>query len=206
MHKRQCIVIFHPVFHFLLLVDVAAGIAAVKYYSNYWLLRKLISSVKLLSKLVAFRFMDATNEEIRRQFSERLKKELVRAGLPVSSPTQIANEFNRQYPSNKVTAQTLRKWLLADAIPTQAKLLALADWLGVSPQWLRFGKGVRKTSKAASENTTDDVAAQAGVIVISQQHVALVPMVELLTRLSPANVRLVENIVRCVLAEQDMTA
>jgi transcriptional regulator with XRE-family HTH domain len=147
--------------------------------------------------------MDATNEEIRRQFSERLKNEFVRAGLPVASPTKIANEFNRQYPSNKVTAQTLRKWLLADAIPTQAKLLALADWLGVSPQWLRFGKGARKTSKAASENTSDDVAVQTGVIVISQQHAALVPVVELLTRLSPANVRLLENIVRCVLAEQD---
>ena len=78
--------------------------------------------------------MDDTNETIRQQFSERLKKELARAGLPVASPTQITNEFNRQYPQHKMAAQTMRKWLFAEAIPTQAKLLALADMLGVSPQ------------------------------------------------------------------------
>lgn len=148
--------------------------------------------------------MEATNEKLRQQFSERLKKEFIRVGLPVSSPTQIVNEFNQQYPLNKVTAQTVRKWLLADAIPTQAKLLALADWLGVSPQWLRFGMGARKTSRS-SGNTSDEMTSQAGVIVVGQQQAALVPVVELLTRLSPSNVRLVENIVRCVLAEQDKT-
>lgn len=166
---------------------------------------ELSSSVKLLRKLVAFRHMDATNETIRQQFSERLKKEFIRAGLPVSSPTQIANEFNRQYPLHKVTAQTMRKWLLADAIPTQAKLLALADWLGVSPQWLRFGMGARKPSKS-SEITSDETAVQSEIIVVGQQQALLVPVVELLTRLSPSNVRLVENIVRCVLAEQDINA
>jgi PAS domain-containing protein len=31
------------------------------------------------------------------------------------------------YPAKKVAAQTVRKWLLGDAIPTQAKLVVLAD-------------------------------------------------------------------------------
>ncbi|MYM96490.1 hypothetical protein [Duganella vulcania] len=146
--------------------------------------------------------MDDTNETIRQQFSERLKKELARAGLPVASPTQITNEFNRQYPQHKMAAQTMRKWLFAEAIPTQAKLLALADMLGVSPQWLRFGMGARKVSKP-SGMAHDDASIPPGGVVVSQQQAALAPVVDLLMRLSPSNVRLVEKIVRCVLDEQD---
>ncbi|CAN7698135.1 hypothetical protein LJR289_005625 [Pseudoduganella sp. LjRoot289] len=142
------------------------------------------------------------NAKLRQQFSERLAKEFIRLGLPVSSPTQIANEFNTRYPAKKVAAQTVRKWLLGDAIPTQAKLVVLADWLGVSPQWLRFGTGGRKVAKS-SDATPDEVGFHTGVIVVGQQQALLVPVVELLTRLSSDNVRLVEKIVRAVLLEQD---
>ena len=145
--------------------------------------------------------MDAKNEKIRQQFSERLKKEFVRARLPVSSPTQIANEFNRRYPLYKVAAQTMRKWLFADAIPTQARLLALADWLEVSPQWLRFGMGTRRAVKF-DEAAFNETAAQSTTITIDVDQAMLVPIIELLTLLSASNVRLLENIVRCVLAEQ----
>jgi transcriptional regulator with XRE-family HTH domain len=170
-------------------------------YSNSKLLHKLISSVKLLPESVCSCGMETTNEKLRQQFSERLKKELMRMGVPISSPTHIANEFNGRYPAAKVTAQTVRKWLLADAIPTQARLVGLADWLGVSPQWLRFGTGSRKTAKS-DEPMPAEASAHAGVILVGPDQAALMPVVELLTRLSPANVRLVENIVRCVLAEQ----
>jgi transcriptional regulator with XRE-family HTH domain len=145
--------------------------------------------------------MEMTNEKLRQQFSARLKKEFQRLGLPVASPTQIAQEFNRRYPATQVTAQTLRKWLLAEAIPTQAKLIALADWLAVSPQWLRFGTGTRRVAKSG-ETTSLEPAVHSGVIVIGEQQTALVPLVELLTQLSPGNLRLMENILHCILAEQ----
>jgi transcriptional regulator with XRE-family HTH domain len=32
-----------------------------------------------------------------------------------------------------------RKWLVGEAIPTQEKLRALASWLDVPADWLRFG-------------------------------------------------------------------
>src|SRR5471032_3559645 len=121
-----------------------------------------------MRKLLASDYMDDTNETIRQQFSDRLKKELARAGLPVSSPTQVTNEFNRLYPAHKMTAQTMRKWLFAEAIPTQARLLALADMLCVSPHWLRFGMGARKASKA-SGMSHDDAAIPAGGVAVSQQ-------------------------------------
>jgi transcriptional regulator with XRE-family HTH domain len=145
--------------------------------------------------------MEITNEKLRQQFSERLKKELTRLGLPVGSPTQIASEFNSRYPGKRVAAQTVRKWLLAEAIPTQAKLLALAEWLEVSPQWLRFGSG-RRIDKAG-RHAPGELDSSAGVIVVGQQQAALGPIVDMLTHLSSANVRLVEKIVRVVLAEQE---
>lgn len=143
--------------------------------------------------------MQNTNEKLRQQFSERLSKEFTRIGLPVASPTQIAQEFNARYPANKITAQTVRKWLLADSIPTQAKLMSLAEWLEVSAEWLRFGTGKRKSAKAGDKASENEV----GVVVIGKHQAAVVPVVELLAKLSPKNIRLVENIVRCVLASQE---
>ncbi|MRV73556.1 hypothetical protein GJ700_17730 [Duganella sp. FT92W] len=144
--------------------------------------------------------METTNEKLRQEFSLRLKKELERMGLPLSSPTRIAAEFSAKYPRNKIAAQTVRKWLFAEAIPTQAKLLALAEWLGVSEQWLRFGTGRRRSSKV---DNAGGVQAEFGVVVVGKNQDAVVPVVELLAKLSPKNVRLVENMVRCVLASQD---
>lgn len=143
--------------------------------------------------------MENTNEKLRQQFSARLTKEFTRVGLPVASPTQIAQEFNTRYPANKIAAQTVRKWLLADAIPTQVKLMSLAEWLGVSAEWLRFGTGKRKAAKASEKASENEV----GVVVVGKHQAAIVPVVELLAKLSPKNIRLVESIVRCVLASQE---
>lgn len=96
-------------------------------------------------------------------------------------------------------SQTIRKWLPADAIPTQAKLMNLADWLAVSAEWLRFGTGKRRAAKIGEQLPANEV----GVVVVGKQQAALVPVVELLAKLSPQNVQLVENIVRCVLASQE---
>lgn len=40
-----------------------------------------------------------------------------------------------------MTSHAARKWLMAESIPAQAKLKTLAEWLGVSAEWLRFGAG-----------------------------------------------------------------
>lgn len=144
--------------------------------------------------------METTNEKLRQEFSLRLKKELERMGLPLSSPTRIAAEFSAKYPRNKIAAQTVRKWLFAEAIPTQGKLVALADWLEVSEQWLRFGTGRRRPSKVVDAAGSRP---ELGVIVVGKNQAAVVPVVEMLAKLSPKNVRLVENMVRCVLASQD---
>jgi transcriptional regulator with XRE-family HTH domain len=75
----------------------------------------------------------------RAAFSLRLREALRNAGLPDDSPTVLYRNITvRGIP---VTVHAVRKWLMGEAIPTQEKLIAIATWLGVPPDWLRFGTG-----------------------------------------------------------------
>lgn len=75
----------------------------------------------------------------RREFGLRLTAALAAAGVP-ANPGLLLAAFNRLDPRMQVTVFAVRKWLSGGAIPTQEKLQLLADWLGVSKQWLRFGE------------------------------------------------------------------
>lgn len=75
----------------------------------------------------------------RAKFQARLAKALQFAGYPHDSPTQLAREFNARFCGRPVTIHAARKWLVGESIPTQDKLRILAQWLGVTAEWLRFG-------------------------------------------------------------------
>ena len=81
--------------------------------------------------------MNSTQERL--QFSERLQQALRQAEFSPDSPTQLAKEFNARFAGQSVTVHAARKWLQAESIPTQEKLRALAIWLSVPADWLRFG-------------------------------------------------------------------
>lgn len=79
--------------------------------------------------------MSTTDQE---NFSRRLRQAL-KCTCGLDTPYQLAREFNRHFGGTAVTVYAARKWLLGEAIPTQSKLRAMARWLGVSPEWLRYG-------------------------------------------------------------------
>ena len=64
------------------------------------------------------------------------------------------------FRSERVHASSCRKWLFAEAIPTQEKLLVLAQMLQVSASWLRFGhvNEVRESSPAAAPLSQEELA------------------------------------------------
>lgn len=78
--------------------------------------------------------MDATQE--RKDFSDRLRAALEQRGID-GSPTKLSRHFNAH--GYKITVHAARKWLVGEAVPTQDKLRTLSGWLGVDPNWLRFG-------------------------------------------------------------------
>lgn len=75
-------------------------------------------------------------------FSARLRQAISDAGYPVKASV-LEREFNTRYWGRSVTLQAVRRWLRAEAIPSQEKLQVLADWLKIEPQVLRFGEAVR---------------------------------------------------------------
>jgi transcriptional regulator with XRE-family HTH domain len=90
----------------------------------------MISSIKratLMTKL--------TEQE---HFSQRLKQALLDSGYATISSAVFAREFNLRFPNLRITPHAARKWVMGESIPTQERLVSLARWLGVSPEWLRF--------------------------------------------------------------------
>ncbi len=99
--------------------------------------------------------MNSTQERL--EFSGRLQQALRNAEYSPNSPTQLAREFNMRFAGHPVTVHAARKWLQGESIPTQEKLRALASWLEVPAEWLRFGNAGEQRTKGqtAALNPTD---------------------------------------------------
>jgi transcriptional regulator with XRE-family HTH domain len=75
------------------------------------------------------------------RFAARLNQALAAARYQPAGASRIAREFNLRFPEKAVTVHAVRKWIKGEAIPTQDKLVALAQWLGVRADWLRYDGG-----------------------------------------------------------------
>ena len=72
-------------------------------------------------------------EEIRKAFAERLDLACKNKGLPNKGRgKQIADIL-------KLTPKAVSKWFNAETMPSAANTYVLADFLGVTPEWLTFG-------------------------------------------------------------------
>lgn len=148
--------------------------------------------------------MNLTTIEEKQRFSERLCSELRRMALPINSPTEIARILNRKLPQLSVTPQSVRKWLFAEAYPTQDKIMMIADWLGVSAQWLRFGEGEKFTVNKLAQLTAGHQV-PANLLLLSAEYERLIPLVDKLAKLSAKDLRVVEGLVEILLSEQKAT-
>jgi hypothetical protein len=72
-------------------------------------------------------------------FSRRLIAALEISDLK-ASPTIVQREYNSRSHQLPITSHAARKWLMGEAIPNQDRLQVLAEWLNVSPSWMRFGE------------------------------------------------------------------
>ncbi len=124
--------------------------------------------------------------EERRAFSARLKTRLKQFNMDLKPPAVMA-AFNQRFKGKPVSAGAVRKWLEAEAIPTQDKLRTLAEWLGVSTEWLRFGPdyalGDGRNDRVA-EPTPDEL------------------LLSKIARLSPDNRKLIEQLVDGLLSSR----
>ncbi len=91
------------------------------------------------------------------QFAERLSIAISDKGFK-HSPTIIQNLFNKEYSGRLITAHTARNWLLGKAMPTQDKMVCLANLLDTSPEQLRFGRSSEKTLIAEFHGVQTEVS------------------------------------------------
>ncbi len=92
----------------------------------------------------------------RARFQARLAKTLQNCGYAHDSPTVLAREFNFRFAGRPVTIHAARKWLVGESIPTQDKLRILAQWLGVTAEWLRFGDAAQDAGITLRETPLPD--------------------------------------------------
>jgi len=88
-------------------------------------------------------------DDEREQFALRLNDALRAAGLSDLALADFVREFNLRADGARVTRGAVRKWMVAEAIPTQERVHVLAKWLAVSSEWLRFGDGKQTAAIAA---------------------------------------------------------
>ena len=74
-------------------------------------------------------------------FAQRLRDAMTSAGYQ-PRPAILEREFNSRYWGKPMTLHGVRRWLLGETLPSQDKLVVLAEWLAVPPHELRFGTEV----------------------------------------------------------------
>ena len=78
------------------------------------------------------------------EFAARLELAMTAKSIRRSS-TVLANLFNAEFDGKAVTIPTVSNWMHGLTIPTQDKLLVLAELLDTSAEHLRYGRHSEKT-------------------------------------------------------------
>lgn len=119
-------------------------------------------------------FWNMIKSDEREAFSRRLKEALKAAGNRTDSPTTLARAFNRRYPGQPVSVYAARKWLYGEAIPGQDKLRILAEWLGRSTEWLRYGGPASSDMPREIATMTLDYELMRAIAALTEPHQAVV--------------------------------
>jgi hypothetical protein len=96
------------------------------------------------------------------EFAARLEQAMAAKSIK-HSPTVLGNLFNSVFDGRAVTPHTARNWMLGKSMPTQEKLVVLAELLDTSAEQLRYGRHSEKTlmiSNADGSETELNVSQQ----------------------------------------------
>ena len=92
--------------------------------------------------------------DIYKEFAARLEQAMS-AKLIRRSSTVLANLFNAEFDGKAVTIPTVSNWMHGCTMPTQDKLLVLAELLDTSAEHLRYGRNSEKTLTLMNADGTE---------------------------------------------------
>ena len=87
-------------------------------------------------------------------FALRLKTAMQEKGYE-AKPAVLEKQFNLHYNGEPMTLHGVRRWLRGETLPSQDKLIALAEWLRIPPDELRYGAEI-KTEIQQQRKAWDD--------------------------------------------------
>ncbi len=85
-------------------------------------------------------------ENAKEEFARRLREAMQKAGYE-ARPAVLEREFNLHYYGKPMTLHGVRRWLRGETLPTQDKVIALAQWLRIPPEQLSFGIEIGQSIK-----------------------------------------------------------
>lgn len=90
-------------------------------------------------------------------FAERLKLALTRSAKRITTPSELALQFNLAYAGAPITNQAAQHWLVGDNMPSPDKITTLAQMLNVPSQWLRFGIAERRIAPKMDAKNVESI-------------------------------------------------
>lgn len=95
----------------------------------------------------------------KQNFAKRLADAMVALGLE-PKPAVLERQFNLHYSGEPMTLHGVRRWLRGETLPSQDKLIALAEWLRIPPDELRYGAEIKTEIKQARERWDEAISYQ----------------------------------------------
>ena len=92
--------------------------------------------------------------DIYMEFAARLEQAMAAKSIK-HSPTVLGNLFNSVFDGRAVTPHTARNWMLGKSMPTQEKLVVLAELLDISAEQLRYERHSEKTLMITNADGTE---------------------------------------------------
>lgn len=95
----------------------------------------------------------------KQNFAQRLIKAMMALGLE-PKPAVLERQFNLHYSGEPMTLHGVRRWLRGETLPSQDKLISLAEWLRVPPDELRYGAEIKTEIIQARERWDEAISYQ----------------------------------------------
>lgn len=84
-------------------------------------------------------------------FASRLQAAMQARGFE-AKPAVLEKQFNLHFNGEPMTLHGVRRWLRGETLPSQDKLIALAQWLRIPPDELRYGAEIKNEIRQVREN------------------------------------------------------
>lgn len=98
-------------------------------------------------------------DKTKQSFAKRLKDAMEAAGYE-AKPAVLERNFNLHYFGKPMSLHGVRRWLLGETLPPQDKLIAIAKWLRVAPDELRYGAEISTEIKQARQRWDEAISFQ----------------------------------------------